>query len=401
MNLRERLNRAGLPRTVWVLAITNFLVAIGFGVVIPVLSPFARTFGATNFQLGLVVSMFAFMRLITSPWATRISRRIGERNAITLGMVIVATTTLGVALSPNLWWMIVVRALGGIGSATFTIAAFNLMISTTPQQLRGRASGLNQGGFLLGNMAGPALGGLLGAISLQAPFYFYSVMLLVAGLVAHVLLPVRSEPLPTASKEALPFREVLRDIRYRAACLMGFAQGWQSIGVRSALVPVIITEVHAMGTSWSGIAFATAAVVQTLALPGAGMATDRMGRRPVMMTAGLLCGLATLAIPFAPNIWVLIVLLCVYGIGGAMQGTAPASAVGDASRGRGGAPVAAYSMIVDLGAIIGPLVAGAIVDHAGHGAGFAVGGVILLVGAAVAALIPKDLDRSFLTRPTT
>ena len=131
MNLRDTLRSTGLPRTAWVLAVTNFLVAIGFGVVIPVLGPFARTFGASNFQLGLVVSMFALMRLVTSPFATRISRRIGERNAITLGMVIVAVTTLGVAMSPNLWWMIVVRSLGGIGSATFTIAAFNLMIATT------------------------------------------------------------------------------------------------------------------------------------------------------------------------------------------------------------------------------------------------------------------------------
>ena len=45
MNLRDTLRSTGLPRTAWVLAVTNFLVAIGFGVVIPVLGPFARTFG--------------------------------------------------------------------------------------------------------------------------------------------------------------------------------------------------------------------------------------------------------------------------------------------------------------------------------------------------------------------
>lgn len=400
MNLRDTLRSTGLPRTAWVLAVTNFLVAIGFGVVIPVLGPFARTFGASNFQLGLVVSMFALMRLVTSPFATRISRRIGERNAITLGMVIVAVTTLGVAMSPNLWWMIVVRSLGGIGSATFTIAAFNLMIATTPQNLRGRATGLNQGGFLLGNMTGPALGGLLGAISLQAPFHFYSVMLLVAGLAAYLLLPTKVTPLPSAAKEPRAFKEVLRDIRYQAACLMGFAQGWQSIGVRSALIPVMITEIYHRDTGWAGIAFAIAAVVQTMALTPAGLATDRIGRRPVMIATGLLCGITTFAMPFAPTVWVLIVLLCIYAVGGAMQGTAPAAAVGDATQGRGGAPVAVYSMILDLGAITGPLVVGAIVDHAGHAAGFAVGGCIFLLGAVVAFLIPKELDRSFLSRET-
>lgn len=399
MGIGARLRATGLPRTAWVLATTTFLIAVGFGVVIPVLSPFARTFGADNFQLGLVVSMFALMRLVSSPFVTRIGQAVGERNAITLGMVIVATTTFGVALSPNLAWMITVRALGGIGSAMFTIAAMNLLISTTPQHLRGRASGLNQGGFLLGNMAGPAIGGLLGSISLHAPFYFYSGMLLVAGLFALLLLPARCDPLPTAAKEPLTFWETSRDIRYRAACLLGFAQGWQSIGVRATLIPVIITETYALETGWTGMAFAIAAVFQAAALTPAGLATDRIGRKPVMVTSGLVCGLSAIAMPFAPGIWVLIPLLCLYGIGAAMQGTAPAAAVGDASGGRGGTPVAAYSMIIDLGAIIGPVVVGRLVDVTNYQVGFAVGGALLLLGSFTASLIPQKLDRSFLNPP--
>ena len=399
MGFVARFRAAGLPRTAWVLAITAFLVAVGFGVVIPVLSPFARTFGADNFQLGLVVSMFALMRLVSSPFVTRLGRFMGERNAITLGMVIVAVTTFGVALSPSLWWMITARALGGTGSAMFTVASLNLLISTTPQHLRGRASGLSQGGFLLGNMAGPAIGGLLGSVSLQAPFYFYSVMLLVAGLVAFLLLPARSEPLPAAAKNPPTLRRAVSDIRYRAACLLGFAQGWQSIGVRAALVPVIITEVYALETGWSGMAFAMAAVSQAAALTPAGLATDRIGRKPVMVAGGLVCGLSAIAMPFAPGIWMLIALLCVYGVGAAMQGTAPAAAVGDVAEGRGGTPVATYSMIVDPGAIIGPTAVGALVDATNYAVGFAVGGTLLLLGSLTASLIPRSLDRSFLESP--
>ena len=397
MGIGARLRATGLPRTAWVLATATFLIAVGFGVVIPVLSPFARTFGADNFQLGLVVSMFALMRLVSSPFVPRIGRSTGERNAIVLGMLIVAITTFGVAMSPSLWWMIVVRALGGTGSAMFTIAAMNLLISTTPQRLRGRATGLYQGGFLLGNMTGPAIGGLLGSISLHAPFYFYSGMLLVASLVTFLLLPAHSGPLPATTTKPRTLREVSRDIRYRAACLLGFAQGWQSIGVRSALIPVIITEVYALETSWSGMAFATAAVFQAAALTPAGLATDRIGRKPVMITGGLLCGLSTFAMPFAPGIWVLIALLCMYGMGAAMQGTAPAAAVGDVSGGRGGAPVAAYSMMVDLGAIIGPTAVGRLVDVTNYQVGFAVGGALLLLGSFTASLIPRKLDRSFLS----
>ncbi len=399
MSVKNRLNASGLPRTTWVLSVTALLVAIGFGVVIPVLTPFARTFGASNFQLGLVVSLFAAMRLITSPFAPHIGRRLGERNGITLGVLIVAVSTVATALAPTLELLLIARGLGGIGSATFTISAINLLLSTAPEHLRGRASGLYQGGFLLGNMTGPALGGLLSSISLQAPFYFYAAMLVVCAGFTMAMLPERAAPSTTRNQRTpRRFTTVLKDVRYQAACMVGLGQGWQSFGVRNAFIPLLVTESLLLETYWTGIAFAIAAVAQTLMLIPAGNATDRIGRKPVMITSGIVCGLATFAMPLSPNIWILVVVLCIYGVGAAMQGTAPTAAVGDATHGRGGVPVAAFSMVMDLGSIFGPLVAGAVLDVWSFEAAFAVGGVILLAGSLYAAFIPKSLDREFLAK---
>ncbi|RMB58412.1 MFS transporter [Tessaracoccus antarcticus] len=395
--MKNRLNASGLPRTTWVLSVTALLVAVGFGVVIPVLTPFAKTFEATNFQLGLVVSLFAAARLVTSPFAPAIGRRLGERNAITVGVLIVAVSTVATALAPTLQIMLIARGLGGIGSATFTISAINLLLATAPEHLRGRASGLYQGGFLLGNMTGPALGGLLSGISLQAPFYFYAVMLVVCAGFTVTMLPARAT-LPPAAHKRTPrrFREVIRDIRYQAACMVALGQGWQSLGVRNAFIPLFVTEALLLETYWTGIAFAIAAVAQTAMLLPAGNATDRIGRRPVMIVSGIVCGVAAIAMPFSSNIWVLVLVLCVYGVGAAMQGTAPTAAVGDATQGRGGPPVAAFSMVTDLGSIFGPLVAGVVLDVWSFQVAFAIGGVILFAGAVYAAFIPRALDREFL-----
>lgn len=400
MSLRNRLNASGLPRTTWVLSVTALLVAIGFGVVIPVLTPFAKTFDASNFQLGLVVSLFAAARLVTSPFAPRIGHILGERNAITLGVLIVAVSTVATALAPTLQVMLIARGLGGIGSATFTISAINLLLSTAPEHLRGRASGLYQGGFLLGNMTGPALGGLLSAISLQAPFYFYAAMLVVCAGFTMAMLPARATISEASSKRTpRPFAKVVRDVRYQAACVVALGQGWQSLGVRNAFIPLFVTEALLLDTSWTGIAFAIAAVAQTAVLIPAGNATDRIGRRPVMIVSGIVCGVAAIAMPFSSSIWVLVLFLCVYGVGAAMQGTAPTAAVGDATQGRGGLPVAAFSMVTDLGSIFGPLVAGAVLDVWSFQVAFAIGGVILLAGSAYAFFIPKELDREFLSLP--
>jgi MFS family permease len=103
-----------------------------------------------------------------------------------------------------------------------------------------------------------------------------------------------------------------------------------------------------------------------------------------MIGGGLAAGVTMMAVPFAPNIWVLIAVLCAYGVASAFLGTAPAAAVGDATGGvRSGSAVAAFSMCADLGAIVGPLVAGLLADAVSYPAAFAVGALAAVLAVGV------------------
>jgi MFS family permease len=242
-------------------------------------------------------------------------------------------------------------------------------------------------------MAGPALGGVLSLVSLRAPFFFYAGTLAVAGLIGLFLL----KPSDRNAKEqsvAKPFREVLRDRRYRAACLANFAQGWAALGVRSALVPVLIVEALHETPAWTGIAFAIAAVAQTLALGPAGTFVDKVGRKPAIVGAFFVGALALFGMALAPSLWMLIVLLCVYGAAAAFMATAPAASVGDAAGARSGTPVAVFSMFSDFGAIIGPLVAGWMVDVWSFPAAFGLAACLMVVAAAYALRMPRAAGRS-------
>lgn len=374
----------------WVLTLNAFLVALGFGVMVPVLPVYAKSFGVDNFALGFVVASFALMRLVTSPFCGAINNLLGERNAITIGMSIVGASSVAMGLAQNFGQLLVFRALGGVGSAMFTVAALSLLLASAPEEMRGRASGIYQGGFLLGGMAGPAVGGALATISLTAPFYFYAGMLFVAATTVTVLLRggrARVAPTEATGKR---FSQVVTDVRYQAACLMSFGQGWQSFGVRNALVPIVVVEVLFQDPTWTGTAFAIAAVVQTLTLFPVGRIVDAVGRRPIMIIAGIVCGLTTLLIPFAPNIWWLVAILCGYGIGAAMMGTAPTATVGDVVGGRGGTAIAIYSMTSDVGSIVGPIAAGWLADQFSMPIAFAVGAAILISGSVYAAFMPRE-----------
>ena len=385
-----------LTRDVYVLGVIAFFVMVGFGVVVPVLPVYVRSFGVGYLEVGAVVSAFALMRFVASPFCGRLIDWAGERTILAVGIGIVAVSSGLVGIADSYPHLLLLRGAGGIGSALFSVSAMTLLLATSSPTMRARSIGFYQGGFLIGGMAGPAIGGLLATISLTAPFFFYAATLGVAGLIGLLLLRgrQRADAASTEAADVRPFGTVLRDPRFRAACLANFAQGWTSLGVRGALIPVIIVEVLRGPTAWTGIAFACAAVAQTLAIAPAAKFIDTVGRRPAIVGAFASAAVIIMAVPFAPNIWVLGGLLCLYGVAAAFMGTAPAAALGDAAGSRGGRPVALFSMFADAGAIVGPLVAGWLVDTASFPAAFLVGALFLLGAAAYALRMPRENRRA-------
>lgn len=389
-----------MPRDVIVLAIIAFCVAVGFGVLIPVLPVFAQSFeNVTQLMVGMVISAFAFVRLLMSPAVGPLIRLMGPRTTLAVGIFIVAASSAASGFATTYAQLLIMRGLGGIGSAMFTVSAMSLLLGAVPSNMRGRAAGFFQSGFLIGGMAGPAVGGLLSQISLTAPFFFYAATLAVAGTVGLLLL--RSGGLIEAgqgSESPRPLREVLRDARFQAACWANFANGWNSMGVRSSLTPVLVVNLLGRDPSWTGIAFAVSAVVQTVLIVPIGKFVDSVGRRPALIGGGLIATIGIGAVALAPNIWVLIAAMCVYAVGAGALGTAPAAAVGDAAGGRSGTPVAIFSMFSDVGGIIGPLVGGLIADVAGIREGYVLGAAMLLLTSLLALRMPPGVPT---TTPTT
>jgi MFS family permease len=372
-----------------VLGVVAFFVMLGFGVVVPVLPVYVRSFGVGYLEVGAVVSAFAVMRLVANPFVGTLIDLAGERVVLAVGIGIVALSSALVGLADSYLQVLLLRGAGGIGSAMFSVSAMTLLLASTEPKLRGRAVGFYQGGFLIGGMAGPAVGGLLAGISLHAPFFFYAATLVVAGGVGLALLKRHQRDPDAPPEPARPFGQVLRDRGYQAALLANLAQGWSAMGVRSALVPVLVVEVLHQEPAWTGIAFAVAAVAQTLALVPAGRFVDTVGRRPAIVGAFAVGALVMLAIPAVSSIWLLIVLLSVYGVAAAFMGTAPAAAVGDAAGGRGGQPVAVFQAVADAGAIAGPLAAGLLVDLFGFEAAFASATLLMAAASLFALRMPR------------
>lgn len=372
----------GQPREVAVLASIAFIVAVGFGVVIPALPIFTRSMGVTGTQVGLVISAFGVMRFIAGPVVGKIVDRIGERRILATGMFIAAITTGAAGLANTYSQLLFWRSIGGIGSAMFTVAAVALLLRVAPAHLRAQAQSLYQGGFLMGAIAGPAIGGLLASISLRMPFFAYAFGLILCMVIALVQLP-KDQPDEKTTQghepgSTLSLREALRLRPYLTALVCAFATGWVIFGTRTAITPLFVDESLQEKPSWAGIAFAISAVAQASLLLYAGRHADRVSRRSALLIGNVIGVVGLVMIAFSTNLTLFLAGMAVSGVGAAFFGAPAAALVGDVIKGRGGSLVAIYGMAADMGSIAGPIVAGMLIDNVSYTAAFLIGLAVLV-----------------------
>lgn len=378
--------RPSLPREIWVLAGAALLIALGYGLVAPVLPQFARDFDVTVAAASFVVSAFAICRLAFAPAGGALATRFGERRVYLTGLLVVAGSSAMTALAQDYWQLIVFRGLGGLGSTMFTVSAMGLIVRLAPPEARGRASSLYGSAFLIGNIGGPVLGGLLGEAGLRLPFVVYAAALVVAATVVWWQLPATGPGARrTEEGRAMAVAEALRDSAFRAALCSGFANGWSNFGVRVALLPLFVTAAFDVGPWASGVALAVFAAGNVTALSIAGRLADSWGRRPLILAGLAVNGVFTAVLGFAGNIWLVLVLSAFAGLGAGMLNPAQQATIADivGSERNGGKVFAGFQMAQDAGAIGGPVLAGALVDLAGYDLAFAVSGALtLLAGLA-------------------
>src|SRR3954466_1971673 len=133
--------------SLFVIFFTVFLDLVGFGIVLPLMSQYAESYGANWFQLGAVMAAFSAMQFLFAPAWGRLSDRIGRRpvllistaGAVSSFMLFAWGTTLTGATA--LWLIILSRALAGIAGANITVAQAYIADITPPEQ-RSKRMGL-------------------------------------------------------------------------------------------------------------------------------------------------------------------------------------------------------------------------------------------------------------------
>lgn len=173
--------------------ITVALDMLALGVMIPVLPKLIIEFEGGNVaDAAGVAGVFGFswaaMQFVFSPLLGAISDRRGRRPVILLSNLGLGLDYLLMAMAPSLSWLFVGRLISGITSASYSTAGAYIA-DVTPEEERAAKFGMLGAAFGLGFVVGPALGGLLGGVSLRLPFYAAAGLSLANAAYGFFILP--------------------------------------------------------------------------------------------------------------------------------------------------------------------------------------------------------------------
>jgi len=358
----------------------------------PAIPVFAKSFGVNNAAIGLMVSAFAITRFASGLISGVLVDKFGERAVFSTGVFMVSLFTFLAGVAQNYEQLLFFRGAGGLGSSMFSVAASSVILRSVGDDQRGQVQSVYQGSFIVGGMAGPAIGGLLSVISLRAPFFVYSVLLFCSGVVALFFLKgdsIGAKVKDSKAESATTIREAFAMPAYRIALVLAFIGTWVFFGMRASILPVFVTEELNSTTAVVGYGFALSAIVQGAILLKAGRFSDEKGRRAASIIGANIVFVGVLILTFAVNTWMFLLSMIVLGFGGAFLSTTPASMVGDVMKGKGGKVIAIFQMAGDAGMIFGPIIIGWISDVYSYRTAFGFSAGIFLIALALVYKIPE------------
>lgn len=290
-----------------------FIDLVGHTVLIPVLPLFAEGLGASDFEIGLIFSLYALAQLLFLPLWGWISDRIGRRPVLIISMLGTAASFAALALAAraeSIAGVYAARAAAGFFAASIGCAQAVVTDITAPSQRTGGMGGVGAA-LSAGMIFGPALGGALVGVHPQAPFYGVALLSLAAAALAWFALPetrpahLARPRLSDLARSLVPTPvQLFLDVHDRrvAAYLALFFVVFTGAEILVVIAALYLARRFGYGEADAAIFFAWAGIIMVLTqgflLPRLGA---RFGEARLLLGGLALAAGGIAALAFAPN----------------------------------------------------------------------------------------------------
>lgn len=339
------------------------LDAIGIGLIFPILPALLRDVGHTSevaTLLGLLLALYSACQFLFAPILGVLSDRYGRRPVLLVSLAGAAIDYLVMAFAPELWLLVIGRAVAGITSANMAVAtAYITDISTEDE--RAKRFGYFHAMFGIGFIIGPVLGGILGDVWVRAPFIAAALLNAANFALALFVLP-ESRKGTAGTKFTL---DVLNPFKP-----LGWALSFKALIPLIAIFVILNFVGTIYGTTWAiysedvfawngmliGLSLGAWGICHALAQAFiTGPAVARLGERwALVVGVGFEVG-AMLTLTLATQGWVLFAMAPIFALGGIGMPALQSLITRQVDSDRQGQLQGVLSSMVSLAAVFGPL----------------------------------------------
>jgi MFS family permease len=307
-----------------------FIDLVGFGIVIPILPFYVRSFGVSDVFIGLLAASYSLMQFLSAPYLGRLSDERGRRPVLMLSLAgsAVAWVVFGLGaqlqsifgLVGGLGTLFAARMLAGAMGGNIA-AAQAYIADITPREERAAALGLIGASFSLGFIFGPALGAAFASDTVVAaadrllpafvpttrfslPSFAAAGFSLLGLLAAAVALP---EPARQRGPSAVQgfvdqFRGALADPGLRPLVVVFLLWSIAFSGVQVAFIPYV-ADTYQYGASQAGLLLT---YIGVLGVINQGLVvralTKRLSDGRIALAGALLLTVALATLPFSQTV---------------------------------------------------------------------------------------------------
>lgn len=355
-------------RSIVILFFTMVVVMMGFGIVLPVLPFYIKSFGATGRSLGMLIAAYSVMQFVFAPVWGVLSDRYGRKPILIIGVTGNALSHFLFALSDQLWMLFAARAMAGILSSATLPTAMAYIGDTTTAEKRGGGMGMISAAIGVGVVIGPGFGGWLAVSSLSLPFF------VAAGVSALAMLPILFFlPESLSLKDRCRSQKSLDQLRPQTF-IRALSGPIGFLLVLAFLVSFGLTNFEGIfglfaldkfgyGTGRVGTILVFVGVMTSVMQGGlTGPLTRRFGEQKIILVSLLLSGAGFLLMLKAVSFIGVIVTVSLFIIGNALLRPAVSAMISKRAVSGQGQAMGLNNSFMSLGRIAGPACAGFLYD---------------------------------------
>jgi MFS transporter, ACDE family, multidrug resistance protein len=291
----------------------SLALMMGVNFIQPALPAMTEPFGISDSALSLVMTVFTAPAIVLAPIFGVIADMYGRRLLLAGGLILFGISGTAMAFATSFTWLLVFRAIQGIGFS----AVIPLTIVLIGDLLDGDEEIAGQGlkVFLdrVGYMILPPLGGLLAAFAWYWPFTLY-IITMPLGIMTFFWMPETKGTVTSGTRAYLgEMLKLTRHPRLLVAFSAGFLRFFLDYGFLTYF-PLFLVRTHGISTATAGLLYVFFSAGAMITSSQAGRVAAGRDKAQVLFIAFLISGIALVAVPFMPGVWLVGGALFFYGI---------------------------------------------------------------------------------------